>query len=411
MVASLQDDVQQYVSDTYTTQRLQQLVQQSNQFSPHAFNPLGMLVDNKSTQNNSGGNNVPYKFKVGDRVKIRTDSQYVYQSRNVGTVILIDSGTDYIYKVDFYGSINRYRAIDLDSADSQISKTVDFDSVILDAHKKQQIMDAIRQKDNHNLIFKEWGFGDVFEKGMAISLLFYGPPGTGKTLMGQAIADKYQYKLKVIGTAEVESSEPGQAERNIKAFFEEAQQDGKTVLLFDECDSLIYDRSHVGPILAAQVNCLLSCLESYEGIVIFTTNRLGMLDEAVNRRLSLKLEFDMPSADLRVDIWKRMFPKKAPLAKDVDFTQYAAVEIAGGYIKNVVLRAARMAANEDMPDKEKKIYHKHIVKALKAEVDSMIEFQNKQDKRGYHPSGGVHLDSGSGDYRKVRKMEKEAIEP
>lgn len=249
---------------------------------------------------------------------------------------------------------------------------VSFDSVILHEKKKASILAAIKQIDNHDLIFKTWGFENTFEKGTAISMLFYGPPGTGKTLMAQAIADRFSYEMKLISTADIETPEPGGAERNIRKAFEEAGQN--TVLLFDECDSLVSSRKHMGSILAAQVNCLLTELEHYKGIVVFTTNRIETLDEAFDRRLSLKLEFEMPDEEEREKIWKRMFPKKAPLSKGVDFKALASVEIAGGHIKNVVLKAARMAANLDVPNNKKKITQKILVEALAQEVKSNAAF-------------------------------------
>lgn len=226
---------------------------------------------------------------------------------------------------------------------------VDFDSVILHKDKKKQILDTISQVDNYDLIFKQWGFSEIFEKGTAIAMLFYGEPGTGKTLMAQAIADKYGKKLTMVSTAEIETPEPGGAERNLKKFFEEADKNND-MLLFDECDSLITDRKRVGMILAAQINALLSELEKYKGIVVFTTNRLDALDPAFERRLSLKLEFPMPDKSHRLHIWKRMFPKQAPLATDIRWDDLASIKIAGGHIKNVVLASARMAAAQG--DKE-----------------------------------------------------------
>lgn len=262
--------------------------------------------------------------------------------------------------------------------ETNINRVVSFDSVILAEDKRQQILEALEQISQHDLIFNKWGFSETIEKGRGVSLLFYGPPGTGKTLMAQAIADRLEMELVIISTAEVESSEPGQAERNIRAQFEGAK-DGKKILLFDECDSLIYERSSVGSILAAQVNELLSSLEKFDGISIFTTNRLGTLDEAFNRRLALKLEFDLPDRDQRVEIWKRMFPKKAPVDKDVDWYRLAVVEISGGYIKNAVLRAVRIAAIEKVPKSKKKIRMEHLVKALRLETESMIDFQKARN--------------------------------
>jgi AAA+ superfamily predicted ATPase len=221
---------------------------------------------------------------------------------------------------------------------------ITFDDVILSKKKKNQILEAIEQINHYDLIYNQWGFGDKIDKGRGIPLLFFGPPGTGKTMMGQAIANKFGYKLTVVTTAEIQSSTPGGAERAIKSFFKAAKDDGHTILLWDECDSLIFDRTGAGPILAAEVNAVLMEIEKYHGIVIFTTNRIDSLDEAFERRLALKMEFPMPTAKQRLKIWKNMYPERAPLAKDITWENISQVEMSGGHIKNVVLKSARRAA-------------------------------------------------------------------
>lgn len=256
---------------------------------------------------------------------------------------------------------------------------VDFESVILADDKKNQIIHALKQVDNYKLIFEDWGFGKTFEKGKGISMLFYGPPGTGKTLMAQAIAAKLGYSLKIISNADIQSSSPGEAERNIRKYFKESKG-AKNVLLFDECDSLIHSRASVGVIVGSQINELLSQLERFEGVTVFTTNRLGSLDEAVNRRLSIKIEFSMPSVTERVKIWQRMFPEEAPLDPKVDWRKLAKHEIAGGHIKNAVLRAAREASVQEMDDDKKTIKMEHLLTGLKHEVESTAEF-NKHKKQ------------------------------
>lgn len=224
---------------------------------------------------------------------------------------------------------------------------VGMDSVILAQDKKDQILAAISQKDLHTKIFTQWGFGEVFEKGVAITLLFFGVPGTGKTLMAQAIADQLKMKLDVIGTADIETSEPGGAERNIKMLFKK-NMGGKNIICFDECDSLLSSREEVGVIMAAQINCLLTEIERFDGVVIFTTNRLGKLDPALERRITAKVEFEFPDKIQRLAIWKRMIPTKAPLEKDVDLEKLAEFPMAGGNIKNAVLNAARQAAYQGL---------------------------------------------------------------
>jgi AAA+ superfamily predicted ATPase len=345
------------------------------------------------------GGNMPYKFKIGDRVVvtesifnttvdakgqtgtiIRQTANSTADSDYVGYCVSLDSGETFGNHGTPAG-VN-FMASELELVNKSVSAGVkkdgvDWDSVILHVDKKKQISDTISQVDNHHKIFEEWGFGEIFEKGTAIAMLFYGEPGTGKTLMAQAIADKYGKKLQMVSTAEIETPEPGGAERNLKKYFTEADKNN-SVLLFDECDSLITDRKRVGMILAAQINALLSELERYKGVVVFTTNRLEALDPAFERRLSLKLEFPMPDREHRVLIWKRMFPARAPLDKNIRWEDLASVKVAGGHIKNVVLAAARMAAANG----DKKITDEVIWHCLEKEVESRDAYKEALDNNG-----------------------------
>jgi SpoVK/Ycf46/Vps4 family AAA+-type ATPase len=84
----------------------------------------------------------------------------------------------------------------------------------------------------------------------------------------------------------------GGTEKNISTIFREAQQE-KAVLLIDEVDSFLQDRDrsqHSWEITA--VNEMLTCMESYDGVFIASTNRLDDLDAASLRRFDLKVKFD-----------------------------------------------------------------------------------------------------------------------
>lgn len=275
-------------------------------------------------------------------------------------------------------------------------KKVGFESVVISDGKKEEIQAAISQIKNDETIFGKWGFADVFEKGTAISLLFWGIPGTGKTLTAQAIADEVGAKLKIVGNAEIQSSEPGGAEREIKTIFATAKRGNKSgekiVLLFDECDSLLTDRNEVGVILGSQVNTLLTELEKYEGIIIFTTNRMGKLDPALERRITAKIEFVFPDKKQRKEIWKRMIPKKAPIDKDVDFDKLAEYPLAGGNIKNSVLNAARLAAYK----KAKKISMAHFVEAIEREAKALQSFVAEYEKQSHQSLVGYATHSAHG---------------
>jgi AAA+ superfamily predicted ATPase len=294
-----------------------------------------------------------------------------------------------------------FESTDMDLYNDKPKQKVSLDSVIMPEDKKQQIRAAISQLEHHNLIFEKWGFGEVFEKGTAVSLLFYGVPGTGKTLAAQAIADSLGLRLKMIQTAEVESSEPGQAERNIKAFFSNAVHQ-KQLLLFDECDSLICDRNEVGMILGGQINALLTALESYTGVVVFTTNRLGKMDPAFERRVSAKIEFTFPDKSQRRAIWQRLLPKKAPVDVGVDLDVLAGFPLAGGNIKNAVLNAARHAAFHRKTTIDEECFHH----AIEKEAQSIKGFEAAFEQQTKLPRPA----SGEADVsRKPGRLAKKAV--
>ena len=68
----------------------------------------------------------------------------------------------------------------------------------------------------------------------------------------------------------------------------------------------------------------------------------------------------------RERIWQvQIHPQKTPLAPDVDFRDLAQrFEVAGGDIKNAVLKAAQMAAAEQGADEDKLIHQRHLVAAM-----------------------------------------------
>ncbi len=238
--------------------------------------------------------------------------------------------------------------------------TTHLDKLVLDTESKSEIVSVLKQHKHMHKIFKEWGLDEIMEYGKAMSLLFYGPPGTGKTWGATCIAKALGKELMVISAAEIQTSEPGGANRNIEAAFLQAKKKD-CVLFLDECDGLITDRSHVGMILASEINTLLTCLEKFEGVVIFATNRCDTLDPAMARRISLMVEFKNPNEETRADIWKVMLPKKMPLAKDVSIEKLAKFELTGGYIKNTILSAARTAAAEEASE----VTMKHFAQAIK----------------------------------------------
>jgi ATP-dependent 26S proteasome regulatory subunit len=86
-------------------------------------------------------------------------------------------------------------------------------------------------------------------------------------------------------------------------------------------------------------------MEEYDGISILATNFKQNVDEAFLRRIHFSVDFPFPDIKQRILIWKSMFPKAAPLKKDIDFEFMAEkFVLAGGNIKNIALNSAFFAA-------------------------------------------------------------------
>merc|ERR1712029_629636 len=96
-----------------------------------------------------------------------------------------------------------------------------------------------------------------------------------------------------------------------------------------------------------------------------------MLSLSLTRqRVCFVLEFKMPNAEERERIWKITLPAQCPVAKDVDFGELARrYEMAGGSVKNALLRAATAAALRD--GGEHKLTMADLLAACDAEVSKM----------------------------------------
>jgi ATP-dependent 26S proteasome regulatory subunit len=89
-------------------------------------------------------------------------------------------------------------------------------------------------------------------------------------------------------------------------------------------------------------------MEEYSGIVIMATNLKKNMDEAFVRRIRFIIDFPLPDEKQREKIWRNMFPNQVPISPNVNLSELARkMKITGGNIKNISLRAAYLAAEND----------------------------------------------------------------
>ena len=215
-----------------------------------------------------------------------------------------------------------------------------FDNCVLPKGVRDTIEEALTVVLRADM-FEKWGINDHFEKGLTNSILIYGPPGTGKTMVSESIASVLNMNLMKLTNAEIQSNIPGRTEKNITDSFSKAKKQN-AVMMFDECDSMLYNRNSVGAILSAEINHLLMEIENFDGVVILTTNRLHKLDEALQRRIIARIELPFPDKETRELIWEKLIPPKLPTEK-LNFKKLAIAELSGGEIKNSILLSARKA--------------------------------------------------------------------
>ncbi len=133
-------------------------------------------------------------------------------------------------------------------------------------------------------------------------LCLSGPPGTGKSEFARYLAQRLDRPLVRGQASELLDMFLGGTEKNIARLFERADRE-QAVLVIDEVDSFLQDRrgaQHSWEV--TQVNELLTRIESFDGVLVCTTNRMDGLDEAVLRRfdLKLKLGYLRPAQSLRL---------------------------------------------------------------------------------------------------------------
>jgi DNA polymerase III delta prime subunit len=217
-----------------------------------------------------------------------------------------------------------------------------------------QLDELISRYGKRRQVMETWGLSARFGEAAGISALFEGPPGTGKTMAASIVAQELGLDLFQVDLSKVMSKWVGETEKHLATLFDEAER-AHALILFDEADSLFARRTEVKDShdrsANLKVNYLLQRIERFSGIAVLTTNLPENFDEALARRVSVRVVFPRPDAALRRTLWASMLagsslPTRLD-ASELD-TLAEAFELSGGLIRNAVLRAAYMAAARDI---------------------------------------------------------------
>jgi transitional endoplasmic reticulum ATPase len=218
-------------------------------------------------------------------------------------------------------------------------------------------------------------------------ILLYGPPGTGKTYLAKAIANEVGVKVITARGSTLKSMWFGEYERNIAKLFEAARKSAPVIIILDEAESVVGRRTGMvggaSRALDSGVNEFLTQLdgvqEIHDVLLICTTNRPDMLDEAFLRsgRVGYHFALPLPDREARIEIFRvHLKNLKIPLGDDVDVEVLADLTegLAGADIKEVVESAARKwfrdhitgkSHDDGGPEKLKMAYFTEAIEELK----------------------------------------------
>jgi hypothetical protein len=219
-----------------------------------------------------------------------------------------------------------------------------FKSLVLDRKTKDLIQALIS-----NQLDAEKSTDLISGKGNGLILLLHGGPGTGKTLTAESVAEIAEKPLYRVTCGDI-GTEPEEVEKYLESVLNLGKIWGCVVLL-DEADVFLEQRSLEDLLRNALVSVFLRVLEYYDGILVLTSNRVGTFDEAFKSRIQLALHYASLGPFQRLKIWENFIVRLESLGEDmIDFDdlkdhleQLAEHKMNGRQIRNAITTARQYA--------------------------------------------------------------------
>ncbi|MBQ4915293.1 AAA family ATPase [Maribacter sp. MMG018] len=184
---------------------------------------------------------------------------------------------------------------------------------------KLDVIDALNEKER----YAEYGL--TIPNGM----LLYGPPGCGKTFFAERMAEEIGFRFYQLKPSDIQSKYVNQTQEQIKDIFDEARENGPSIIFIDELDAVVpnRDNSSVNHMNTSAVNEFLAQMNNCgeDGIfIIGATNRPNSIDPAILRAGRLDKVIYLPPPDLEArELMFKLYLEKRPREIGLDYSEFA----------------------------------------------------------------------------------------
>jgi SpoVK/Ycf46/Vps4 family AAA+-type ATPase len=167
----------------------------------------------------------------------------------------------------------------------------------LDITKKASKQIASISELLKNKVRSKRDFRDTNKISELSPVLFYGTQTAEQRSMAALIGNLAEQPAYRMDLSNIVSKHIGETEKNLDALFDAAEKKD-AVLFFDEAEALFGKRTDVKDAHDKYANLdtayLLQRMESYQGLVLISSNRKTSLDPAFLRRLRYTVHFQKP---------------------------------------------------------------------------------------------------------------------
>lgn len=194
-------------------------------------------------------------------------------------------------------------------------------------------------------IMEDWKLSKKLKPGYRV--LFQGSSGTGKTFTATLLGKYTGKEVYRIDLSMIVSKYIGETEKNLSNIFDKAEHKN-WILFFDEADALFGKRTNINDshdrYANQEISFLLQRIESYNGLVVLSTNLRRNIDEAFIRRFQSIIHFPTPKSEERLRLWQNTFSPHTRLEDKINLKDIASkYDLTGGSIVNIVQYCSLMA--------------------------------------------------------------------